>query len=74
MKKVVDIPYFCNKKSRNTDIFRINIMVSLWQRYTILIQLHTLSLVIVKKLNILHTPISEFAYPKGVLHTPISKR
>jgi len=38
-----------------------------------LIQLHTLSLVIVKKLNILHTPISEFAYPRGVLHTPISK-
>ena len=45
-----------------------------WQRYTILIQLHTLSLVIVKKLNILHTPISEFAYPRGILHTPISER
>ena len=23
-------PYFCNKKSHNTDNFRINIMVSLW--------------------------------------------
>ena len=38
-----------------------------WQRYTILIQLHTLSLVIVKKLNILHTP-------KANLHTPTTAR
>ena len=45
-----------------------------WKRYTIFIQLHTLSLVIVKKLNILHTPISEFEYPRGILHTPISER
>ena len=45
-----------------------------WKSYTIFIQLHTLSLVIVKKLNILHTPISEFEYPRGILHTPISER
>ncbi|CDR30639.1 hypothetical protein Aocu_05660 [Acholeplasma oculi] len=48
---------------RLVNRFCIEPMHSIWQRYSILIQLHTLSLVIVKKLNILHTPITKFAYP-----------
>ena len=60
-------------KRKNLDNFYcIKISNLKWQRYTILIQLHTLSLVIVKKLIYLHTPISEFAYPRGNLHTPNS--
>ena len=51
-------------KRKNLDTFYcIKISNLIWQRYTILIQLHTLSLVIVKLLGlslnccVLHTPI-----------------
>ena len=52
---------------RETSFSRRPIYFKKWQRYTILIQLHTLSLVIVKKLNILHTL-------RAKIHTPISER